>query len=449
MTETDYQRWLRDSQSDRCLLIVLHNSAEPLYLSSRPYTTRPTDSLANIAFRECLTLAPELSDDESLEIGDLEFTWPGKVVELRARYWRGYPFKIYLGASSWSFDDFRLIHSGFVDSVTRSQQDRLRVEFASAGMALEQSVATRFDSEVRLPVCLGSVNNVTPVLVGDYELVVHDGPVDSITVRIDGKPDIEHVVPNYSVNLSTGRIVFAVEIYGTVTADVVVNQTLTLESAIEQLASRRGIAAPVFDYFQFDLLNAPIGYYINDDSNYEQVLDDLADSVGAFVTHDAYGVMHIVYVDHERSADFMITDDDIVSRLIREVGELKELSEISLRFNQNYTVQSDIADYLTQWQTITQQNENNHYPDGWQESLVIDSYFTDSESAAIAIQRLADWRFVRRIRYQFTLFLRGVILRRGSRLRIESSSWGLSVTATVLSVERHPDSNRYRIEVIA
>ena len=101
MNDTQWQQWLRSSSGKkRCLLIILNNSVAPVYLASQPYTSWPTDSLANIPFRDCLTQSPELSDDDSLELGDLEFTWPMKITELRARYWRGYAVNLYLGSPS-------------------------------------------------------------------------------------------------------------------------------------------------------------------------------------------------------------------------------------------------------------------------------------------------------------------------------------------------------------
>lgn len=453
MTDIEYQRWLRSLHNERCLLIALQNSGETVYLSSRAYTSRPDDTLSNIPFRECLTASPELTDSDSLEIGDLEFLWPEKVAELRARHWRGHGFTIWLGSPAWRFDDFRQIHTGFIDSVSRSSKDCLTVDFASAGIALQQSVADTIENDVRLPHSLGSVRNVSPQLVksavlSGYEYAVHDGPVDSVTVRIDGKPDIEHVVPNYTINLSTGRIVFAVEPTGTITADVTVNSSTTFKHAVELLAARRGIPPPVFDYFSDDLLNAAIGYYINDESEYESVLDDLAESVGAFITHDSAGVMHVVYLDHQRSADLTAIDDDILLSSISEKGELKELSDITLRYAKNHTVQADSADYLTEWQTLTEKNTDNHYPAGWRESVILDTHFSTITDVTAAAQSLKDWRFVRRIRYEMTLFLRGAELRRGARLGIESHSWGLSVTGTVMSIERQPDSNRYVVEVI-
>ena len=444
LSDADYQRWLRVSApADKCLLITLENSEAPIYISSRAYISGFDDALSCQPFRDCLIDMPEMTDAGSVEIGDLAFVWPGRADDLRALYWRGYPYEIRIGSVDWSYDDFRVVASGFIEQISRIDRDSIKVDFASAGMALEQSIAETRVNDILLPVCIGSVRNVSPVKPDSEASIyyVHDGAVDSVSVRVNGNP----VSP--SIDFTSGKITFSGVPDGTVTADVTVNSSSTVQSSIQWLAARREITSPEFNWLDDDQLGAEVGIYLSGSERYDAVIAQIAESVGAEPVHDELGNLQIVGISFDRDPDLTLIDDDIES--FSESGEVRELSEITLNYQKNYNQQSDTPDYQNESLSFSVVNESSNYPDRWQESLVLDSALINSEDAQIEIDRVAHWRFSRRIKYSIELLLKGSQMRKGHRVRLLVDSWELDVIATVLSVQREPGSNRYTVECIS
>lgn len=143
LSDTDYQHWLEQSaSSERCMLVALESDAGMVRASWPSFINRPTDQYPNLAWDDVLSQLPEFNSvDGVVDIGDLEILWPGQINELFSRHWRGRQYRIWLGSQSWPMDDFRVIASGRIKSVQRTDAHRIKFVFLSAAVLLDKAIS--------------------------------------------------------------------------------------------------------------------------------------------------------------------------------------------------------------------------------------------------------------------------------------------------------------------
>lgn len=296
-------------------------------------------------------------------------------------------------------------------------------------------------SDVLLPVCIGRVFNISPVLINEktHTYAVADDAVNDITVRIDGQ------TITADVDLSGGQFSLSQEHEGAVTADVE-QRSDTMPTAIRYLANRLGLAEPQLLHCEAHQLNANIGIWINQSESYWDIMNLIAQSVRCIVRTTALNTLEIVHIDHTRAADQRITLDDIIETSAPET--LHAVSELTLKYRKNYTPQPDIVGYENEWQTDTLYNPNHDYPFGWIEPLDIETCLVNQADALNELTRRAAWRFGRRREYPIQARLRGVQTRVGDRVHITHPHWGLDHPATVTRVDRIASQQTVGLEVI-
>lgn len=456
ITDTDYRRWLQDTASaEKCVLVELEHADGLLRLASHPYQTLPTDTPPSVPYDDWLTDLPELLSlaDAGMSAGDLEFSCQGEATALMSLHWRGRPARVYLGANNWALADFRLIVSGLIEQVTRPSRDRIKVDFTDLGILLTRQVQTAKSGDITLPVCFGHVFNVAPVLLDaqTLEYAVHDGAVESVTVRDNG------VTVAITPNFSAGTFRLNQSVAGEITCEVV-QSGKTASLLVDDVGRRVGVPSAGISHFPSP--HALLGFYCNNGETYNDVLAALATSVGGVAGFDASGAVGVVCLSQSGDAVINLTEDDIADGGIALKDELPELSKITVRYQRNTAVLRMLAGSVldntpalatalqTEWSEVSQENASNHYPELWRQEMSIETLLTSKTDAAIELARFADWRFNRHFVYAITAFVSAVVIRKGDRVRLTHLAWGLDDVGTVLHSEQRPGSNRVELEII-
>lgn len=212
----------------------------------------------------------------------------------------------------------------------------------------------------------------------------------------------------------------------------------TLPALADWVATQLSIDPPEFLNLSAHQKTAQLNIMLSESSSYSEVLAMGCESLGVISRFDAVGQLQLVSMDDDRAADYAISYDDIKS--IDVASELPELTELRLRHNYDYTDSQYYGSILVK-------NTGHNYPDGWSESVAIDTVISTQDDAIEEANRRARRRFVRRRLYKITCLISGAHFLEGDRVSVFHPQWGLNDTGTIWDVERLPGSNEVTIEV--
>lgn len=383
LTATQFQAWLENSTSRRCILVeVIVNISgveTTLYLSNRNYATGSTDTPANTTYlpyiQTSLAFNQSLSLDgtPSLSYGDIAIDNTNGIRDTWLNYiWANRSISIYIGDTTFTRDNFTKIYSGYVSDISSSDRNTLNISIRDLLQRLNTPVTsilvggTDQNKEILRPLCFGEVHNITPVLIDTANLIymVHNGPIESIIeVRDNGVPLI--LGTGYTVNLVSGTFTLLKSAFGVITCSVQGEKTTTdslgnlvvgtysntVVKLIQVIVSKYGnlVLSPsdmdITTINTFDTANqAPVGIYLNNNTNVINACQQLASSVAAQFTSNRSGLITILKIDTPSSTGQtrFISDTDIILGSLAVDQKVAVQGSIKLGYCQNYTVQGSL-----------------------------------------------------------------------------------------------------------
>ena len=403
-----------------------------LYYSGEGFVTSPTDSPANtifeprlvepISFSRSMFSSGKLGGFSVPGFGELVLTnadaglddwsgyaWDGRSVEVRVGEAGAdfqYYFTIFNGeAKSIEFDDL------FIRVILRDRQTDFDVDFPSALYAGTGGNEGSSDlANQPKPLCFGEVFNIEPVLVDatNYVYQVHNGQIESVVAVYDGGVALT-VTTDYTVDLTNGRIDLVAEPTGTITADVKGAKPSgsykeTAGDIIRHIVvDFGGLTDPGdLDTASFTDINtansSAVGVYVSYTTTILEVLDQIANSVGAYYGFNRSGkfeVNRIELATGTAAAEFDSTNIIEITRMASAVPNY----QVRVDYKKNYrtmtetefgaSITSAQRDYLVREANVeiaTDTNVQTPYPNS--NPLIVPGLFAASSPASTEAARL-------------------------------------------------------------
>lgn len=368
MTDAEFIAWLTNTPAaDRNVLVEAVASVAGVettrYLARRLYVTGPADTPANTAYDDgiivgSVTVSERLSLDGSpaLAFGDIEILNVGGTLDSWLDdVWAGRDIAVYVGDNRWPRADFRLVFQGVIEDIGSRNRDRLNLKVRDKLQRLNTAVTdttlggATANADRVLPVTLGEVHNIEPLLVDPALLKykVHAGAIESIIeVRDNGVP--VDVTPT----VADGTFVLDQQNFGQVTASVQGDKPAayanTVAALVRRLATGYG-SDPLDDITEvddavFDAFDAahtqPVGLHLPDRANVLAAAQQLAASLGAQVIMSALGKLRIVQIALPPSGTpTEVTGAAMVEDSLEVAECLPVRAAVKLAYCQNYSEQ--------------------------------------------------------------------------------------------------------------
>jgi hypothetical protein len=481
MTDADFLAWLNDPTARRTTLIevtpLVGGVPTTLYLATVGYTTGAADAPAHtpyvgvcssgITFSEALSL----TGDPQISVGDIEFHNFGGARDAWLGYvWTNTPVRAWIGDVRWPRADFRMIFSGRAANLDSKSRETLNIKLRDNLQRLNAPVTehklggTTTNKDEIVPVGLGEVANVTPLLVdpAQLEYQVHDGATEWIfEVRDNG-------LPVAFTDLGNGRFRLNQGVAGTITVsfqgDTTGGYANTVAPLVQRLATSYGKVPERFALAEIDSANfaafdaahpQPVGLYIGDRTNVLAACQQLAGSLGAQLVPSATGQLRLLQVAlPPPGTPTAITPAMIAEKSIKIVNRPDVKAAVKLGFCKNWTVQDDLQTALpvehkarlaAEWATETAvdsavQATYKLSADPVQQDTLL---LRRTDAAAEAARQLALWK-VQRTVYEFEGLAPCLTLQLGDAVQLQNSRFGLANGQTGMVISRALNSKTAR-----
>ena len=375
----DYLAWLKNPNSNRCLLVVLkgYNKTtgleETFCFSTKEYATKPTDTPRSWQFEPRLTKdgspsltrsIPFFGEKGDYQEGDIKLVnTDGRFDDWVVDAFEGRPIFKYLGDPSWSYADFTAypFFTGVIERIgieTDVITIKIRDKMGILDAPIQQNTLTTGETNEPIPVSYGKVNNVTPRLINaaSHQYQWHDGIVQSLDTVYDNGVSI-----SFTANNATGTFTLTSQPAGTITctgqgAKPSGTYLNTAAGIIYDILTRMGDPLNRLNANDIDStsLNALprylIGLYISERENKLNVLERICASMRAAFTFDRNGKFKVVrFVDpNTQTAKYEITDLNIKATSLN-IEQIKTPQwQTTLGYEKNYTVQNNLQTALTE-----------------------------------------------------------------------------------------------------
>lgn len=456
MTDAEYQRWLELDSSTRTVLVIAQHSAGTVYVSNRVYITEPGDSPANTSFDDVLQSAVDITStiDKSATVGTLELVNDGSLDTWLGLSWRGWPLQILLGDQSWPLSDFRTVVDGINGGIDASASNKLSWTLLDRSDLLQKPLQSNFltDNETPVPLVLGKVFNIKPVLIDSATLTyqVNDGAVSSITVRDNG------LTISVTANLSAGTFTLSANPAGTITADVVESHG-TCSSIVTWVAARMGVD---LDASTLSVLpSAPVGRYIDSSMDADALLNELLNGLGAYWRFNELGELQVGRIAVPASAGVVLTEDDVQLGGLSLSEVLQPIKQTTVKYKRNYQKQDADALagavsaanrvlYSTEYQQIVSAQSLPAVP--LAESQEITTLLYEKSDAEAEATRRNAYRAVRRERWRIQGFTAAALVKVGDPLTLFYPRFGFDDgrTGIVTDIGKHLTSSKIELEIL-
>lgn len=458
VTNEAYEAWLQGPVARRMVLVEAEYSGGTEYISSGEFISEPTDTPPNKCYDELLTgsVAIDGSLERSTSVGGIQMVNDGSLDSWLSRNWLGYSLRVYLGDASWDRDDFRLVVDGINGGI--EQAGAAAIEFTvydrmrSLSTPLQEAVLSDGGN---VPVCLGQVFNVPPALsnAATGERQVNDGPVVSIVVRDNGVD----ITGNCTLDLSNGKFTPNAAVVGQLTCDVV-EQHQTLAQMAEFIATRYGESVDAANLAAFPV-SSPLGYYTRDSVSGDQVLTDLAASLGAYPRFSLQGELQLLYMDFGGTPVVTLDENEILLGGL-ELQEVQQpAASVVVRYQKNWSTQSadalagSVSDanrdlYSRDFSSVEATNAIPSYK--IPENREVDSYIVQAADAQVECDRRAALRSIARERWRVRGFLSSVGLSEGDTVAVSHPDFGFEAgrEGVVLSIDKNLLADNVELEVL-
>ncbi len=487
ISDAAFKAWLQADNQVRAVLIeakAYSGGAEVTrYLSNVPYTSRPTDTPANIPYDDAIRAVPSFQG--RLNEAFMGFTVPSygdadidNSSGVRDGWlddaWDGRALKVLIGDPAWPRNDFRTILDGVCADIYAKGRDVLALKLRDKSWMLNvtaQAVlmtGTTANAEQPKPIAVGQCFNVEPVLetAATHKYRVHDGAVDAITeVRDNG------VSVSYTADLADGSFVLLAAPAGRITCDVrgakpggVYHETVAdivqyLVTTHSQLTTADIDAA---SFSAFDVAcPQPVHEYVRERDNLIQVIDRIVTSVGGFWTFSRSGLLQLGRLDSPSGTPAIeLLEDDVSENGISVADRQIPVDTVRLGYRRNFTPQPDglagavteanrasfAAEYLVATATnagITTPHKLAPNPD------LISTQLTVAADADAEATRRATVRGTIRKTFLVDCYMLPLSINLGQVVRLKHSRFGFAAgeLAVLIGINERVSGNRCQVEL--
>jgi hypothetical protein len=179
---TIFNDWLNSTDQIKCVLIEVQvydgSSEQNLYFSSRPFQDT-SNTYAPVVRSDSIVIAERLSlsGGSGASIGDIELdNTDGSLDQNLYSVWSMRPCKIYFGDVRWNRSDFKLVFNGIIDDIATKDRDSFNLKIRDKMLRLDSPITETTlggvsqNKDSLIPITLGEVFNVTPLLVDSANL---------------------------------------------------------------------------------------------------------------------------------------------------------------------------------------------------------------------------------------------------------------------------------------
>lgn len=488
MTDAQFIAWLETPSALRCMLVEcvasIGGTETTLYLSNLGYVTEPTDTPANTDYKGAITgggaITERLSLDgsASLAFGDVEISnidgerddW------LTADYvWRNREIAVYVGDKTWARADFRLVFSGLIDDIGSASRERLNLKIRDKSQRLNTALTeaklggATANADHLLPVCLGEVHNIEPLLIDPALLKyqIHNGPIErDIEVRDLG------VVVSKTDTLASGTFVLNQAPAGQITVSAQGDKPSTYSNTVAKLVQRLATGYGVDPFISGDLdaanLSAfdsanpqPVGLYLAERANVLENCQLLAASVGAQAIVSALGKLRLLKIDlPPAGTPTQVTASNMRAKTLQVAQRIPVKAAVKLAYCRNYTVQANLQTgvpaehkdlFLQEWLTVTASDSAVAAAYRITESPTQEEtcLLATADAQAEADRRLALWSVPRTI-YRYQGFPELLLEELGGAQTITHDRFGMSagVACQIVSLTKDWLAGTVSVEVL-
>ena len=355
----DFDTWLKTPGLFRCILVELNYidnaQVKTAYLSNAAFRTGATDNPTHTAYDPFVIGGLDITramtevfiGRSTSQVSELELFL--NAITTAFEDVSNQQIKIYMGDKSWSKSDFKLVFVGVCDGSTTSK-NTLSIAFKERAAELDTPVLTEVyangPSEGQLkPLLLGQCFNITPKLIDAVNHVYQFNSVPSQAVTAAKFNGDLVLNSSYTVNLAEGTITFTTQPIGNITLDVqgAVINTSYLSTATDFItylvATRLNETVNITGLPSYTL-----GLYIDSDSSYSSVLDDICKSCGAYWYFNRLGAFICQQFNGTGGAvTSELTDDQNLQNTREQRTRLSPTSTLALGYQRNYTPLNNVA----------------------------------------------------------------------------------------------------------
>jgi len=488
MTDAQVLAWLKSSAAYRVVLIEaavqIGGVESVVYLATKPFTTGPGDAPANTTYLPIATVGRLFTErllldgEGGLSAGELELENVGGARDAWAGpgyIWNNRAIKAYIGDVRWGRADFRMIFNGIVADIAPRGRQALALKLRDKMQRLNTPVSeaklggTGEQRDALLPIALGQVFNVTPLLINAAILKyqVHAGAIDSIIeVRDNGAPVA------FTPGLAAGTFQLQSAPAGVVTASVrgaaAGGYVDTAAQLVKRLVTGYGKESDRFADADLDLANIAafdavhqqsLGVYSTARQNVLAACQMLLGSVGAQLVMSRLGLARLIKVALPGAGTpVVIRPEHMVDGTLQPAARTDVVGAVKLGFARAWTVQDagilanlpevHKALFAEEWLSTTKTDAATlaTYRLNAEPVQIDTMLLTRGDADAEAQRRLDLWK-VPRTTYEFEGVPELLSLELGQAVTVYAPRFGMDAGVTGIVISLAPDWETGRVTV--
>ncbi len=360
-------------------------------------------------------LTPCLLSDVKLEtsLGDgaafttIKLANDGRFDHLLHKSWEGGNVTVYLGPENYG-DGWFVPFARFTNEGLSANSEVIEFSLTTKIANLDIPASTaRSDTGLEIPIVLGVVKNLEPVLVDPQTLTyqVSAEPVTDIVVRDNG------VVIGATVDLAGGKFTLDASPIGEITADVT-DWRDTAESQLSWISSNVDIDVDFEILFTSSFVSSQCGILATNSVTLLQMAQEICASFGATPTVNALGFLEAKFLKAPNLTDYVsISRSAIKEDSIEIVGSQVPYKQIEVRYSRLQKTQSeanlagsltvqDKSNFTEAYKTVVVENDVPDFPTAT--NKVVNTVFMTRQAAEVEANRLAQLFSVQRFTYKFS-----------------------------------------------
>lgn len=487
ISDDDFQAWLTRSGELRCVLVEAKayssGSETTRYLSNLAYISHGSDSPAHTAYDDIVLDLPGFSNRLELSPSEIRNTvaWGDVIVDNadgeRDSWlndgWDGRALTLYLGSPDWPKSDFRVILAGRTADITARESGQLALKIRDKDWALNVPIQTATlggadaSKDQLIPLAFGQVFNAEPVLhtASLHKYQFHDGAVNAGSGTWES--GVASASPSY--DLSAGTVTLSGTPAGRITVDVQGAKpsgsylTKCADIVSHIVDTRTDLTSSDLDTTALTAFNTTcpqaLGLYIRDRRNVLEVIDELANSVGAFRTWTRDGLLQLIRLAAPSGTPVLeLGVDDLEEGSLRVVKRILPVASYRLGYKRNWAVMSDgVAGSATEARREELKNEwliksaSNSLPAHLlapQPDMVASLLVDGVEAQAECDRRATLWGTVRTV-FELTAYIAPLRLKLGDVVKLTHPRFGFAAgeLCVVTGFDERLTDNQVKLEL--
>jgi len=364
LTAEQFAAWLKSNDAAFCLLadmgVKTDSGEETRYVSSLPFEDSGTVYLP-VLDPSSVNYDVNFTNGRFLTIGNISlFNLDGYLDGWLDDIWTNRAIDIFFGDSRWPKADFIQLLAGTIRDIDSQDNETIDLVFKDKlerlNMALSDAkLGGATNNKDRLiPWLFGEGHNIAPLFSDPTTLehTINNGVIERIIeVRDNGQP------VSTTDDLANGRFELNQQSFGKVTVDAQGDKNggvyrKTIADIIERIVTGFGLAANRFSAGDIDSANfsafntanqQPIGFYAESKENILNLINDIADSVGAKPIITPLGKLQLFQLTlPPPSIARTITTKDIEDDTLHIVSRTEVRGAVQIGYAINWQVQKNL-----------------------------------------------------------------------------------------------------------